>query len=88
MPGARAPTAASVAAIASLVRYMVTPSQPTRAGAELSKPAAVRQPVSASAARSAGTNVTPSGTGTRADASARRFQSWVAGWSTSNTRTR
>ena len=61
------------------VRYMVTPSQPTRAGAEPSKPAAARRPGSASAARSAGTNATPSGTVTRACASARRFQSWVAG---------
>ena len=79
LPGARPPTAASVAAIASPVRYMVTPSQLTRAGAERSKPAAARRPGSAPAARSAGTNVTPSGTVTRACASARRFQSWVAG---------
>ena len=79
LPGARPPSAASVAAIASRVRYMVTPSQPTRAGAELSKPAAARRPGSAPAARSAGTKVTPSGTVTRACASARRFQSWVAG---------
>jgi len=88
VPGAKAPIAASVAAIASLVRYMVTPSQPTTAGAERSKPAAARRAGSASAARSAGTNVTPSGTVTRALTSARRFQPWVAGWSTSNTRTR
>jgi hypothetical protein len=79
VPGARAPTAASVAAIASAVRYMVTPSQLTRAGAELSKPAAARWPASAPAARSAGTNVTLSGTVTRAEVSALRFQSWVAG---------
>ena len=48
----------------------------------------VDHPASESVARSTATNVTASGTGTWAAASARRFQSWVAGWSTSNTRTR
>ena len=79
LPGARSPSAPRVAAIASPVRYIVTPSQLTRAGAELSKPAVTSRPGSASAARSAGTNVTPPGTVTRACASARRFQSWVTG---------
>ena len=62
-------------------RYMVVPSQLTKAGAAKSKPAWRRRPCSESRAKSTGTNLTFSGTG-----AIRRFHSCVAGWSISNVR--
>jgi len=65
---------------ASRVRYILTPSQLTSAGAALSNPARASGPGSEpDAARSAGTKATESGTLIPAPASAWRFQSWVTG---------
>ena len=86
LPAARPPTAARVAATASAVRYMLTPSQLTSAGRLRSNPSAVRRSGSGSVSRSTPTNVSPSGGVMLAAASRSRFQLWVAGWSTSNTR--
>ena len=74
----------------SAATYMVTPSQPKTAGSSGWKPAATSCSSSRSRWKSTGTNTTPVGPcGTRIPASASRssFHAWVAGWSTSKTRT-
>ena len=88
-PGASAASWRSVAAVASLVRYMLTPVDATTAGRSGSKPAAANpshqlSPVS----KSIGTNRSQSGTPKPTSTRRRRFHAWVPGWSTSKIRRR
>ena len=86
-PGASAASCRSVAAVASLVRYMLTPVDATTAGRSASKPAADNPshqlaPVSKSIGTSRSQSGMPKPTSTRR----RRFHAWVPGWSTSKIR--
>ena len=87
VPGANPLISARVWLIAAPVRYMVTPSQLTRAGRDGSNPARARRPDSESRSKSTATKLTVSGTVIPADARCARFHRWVPGWSTSKTRT-
>jgi hypothetical protein len=86
-PGASAAIWRSVAAIASLVRYKLTPVEATTAGRPVSKPAAIswfhQHPP---ASKSTGTSRSHSGMPKPSSTSRRRFQAWGPGWSTSNMR--
>ena len=85
-PGASAAIWRSVAAIASLVRYMLTPVEATIAGWPESKPAAASRCHQASpASKSTGTSRSHSGMPKPSSIRRRRFQAWGPGGSTSNT---
>jgi hypothetical protein len=58
------------------------------AGSAKSNPASPSDATSESFSKSTPAKATVSGIAIPASASSRRFQRWVAGWSTSNTRTR
>ena len=80
------PSVVSVAVIASSVRYGVTPSHQNSTGRSRSTLPASTSP-SSSRSKSIGACVTESGHLDRGRGrAARRFQAWVAGWSSSTTR--
>ena len=79
VPGANPPISAKVWLIAAWVKYMVTPSQLTRAGRDGSNRASARRPASESRSKSMATKLTLSGTGIPAAARWSRFHCWVPG---------
>ena len=68
LDGGSARTNAKTAAIASRVRYIITPSHDTKAGAAASKPWLARASAADVRSKSIGTKTTLSGTGTAARA--------------------
>jgi hypothetical protein len=66
--------------------YSDTPSMAKSVGRSLRSPVALSRSARLSVSKFTGTKVTESGTSMFASASRRRFQAWVSGWSTSNTR--
>lgn len=79
LPRGRRPRTASVAAIASSVRYMATPSQLTSAGRSGSSPAARRAAIRSPDSKSTGANTRPSGEASPAAVMRSRFHRCVAG---------
>ena len=85
-PDASAATWRSIARVASLVRYMLTPLQATTAGLPASKPAAANRRHHVSpASKSTGTSRSQSGMPKPASIRRCRFQACGPGGSTSNT---
>jgi hypothetical protein len=77
--GGEAPDFAERALIAALVRYMLTPSQLTRAGLARSKPEPASCSMSESASKLTGTKVTAVGVGMQAADRSRCFHPCMAG---------
>src|ERR1700683_5199412 len=65
---------------------MITPSQEKKAGWDQSSPARVRPSHSGGVSKSTGAKTCPSRTGRSSSAILSSFQAWLAGWSTSKSR--
>ncbi len=80
-----APSSARVRIAASSVRYMLTPSQDTKAGRAASTPAAASPSARVWVWKSTGAKARLAGGSTPAAVRRCSFQAWVDGWSISNT---
>src|SRR5690349_19697991 len=85
---AASPAKAAAAWIASRVRYIVTPTQEKTASCPESNPASSSPSRRVCRSKSTGANTSLAGSSTPSSSSRCRFHDWVAGWSTSKTRSR